>query len=199
VVAVAIEQLEGLTAALPAGTRVLADRWYATGPFVSASQRLHLEALVRLKKNRKLYRPAPARVPGKRGAPRKDGNLFQGSKPQTWGAPDADWQGTDQRGNPIQVQARPHLHFQQAQEVELTVYRVLRLGAKGTRRDPRESWFIWIGAESLPLEEVVSCGSAALFSRAYLSLPQARSASLRKCMCARHSSSSAGVEWWQRP
>jgi hypothetical protein len=156
-VGVAIEQLEKLVATLPVGTRVLADRWYATGPFVRAGQRLHLEALVRLKRNRKLYRQAPPRVPRQRGAPRKDGDLFQGSQPQTWGEPDADWHGADHRGKPIQVQAWQHLHFRQARDVELTVYRVVRQGAKGTRRDPRESWFLWMGAELLPLEEVVSC------------------------------------------
>lgn len=156
-VGVAIEQLEELVATLPVGARVLADRWYATGPFVRASQRLHLEALVRLKRNRKLYRQAPPRVRRQRGAPRKDGDLFQGSKPQTWGEPDADWQGADHRGKPIQVQAWQHLHFRQARDVDLTVYRVVREGAKGTRRDPRESWFLWMGAELLPLEEVVSC------------------------------------------
>jgi hypothetical protein len=58
-VCVAIEQLEALGALLPAGTHVLADRWYATVPVVSASSRLHLDALVRLKRNLKLYRKAP--------------------------------------------------------------------------------------------------------------------------------------------
>lgn len=37
------------------------------------------------------------------------------------------------------------------------MYRVVREGAKGTRRDPRESWFLWVGTEPLPLEEVVGC------------------------------------------
>lgn len=156
-VGVATEQLEELAAHLPAGTRVLADRWYATGPFVRAGKRLHLEALVRLKRNRKLYRQAPGRVAGKRGAPRKDGDLFQGSKPETWGEPDVARHGTDHRGKPIQVQAWQHLHFRQAREVHLSVYRVVREGAKGTKRDPRESWFLWLGAEPLPLDEVVTC------------------------------------------
>jgi len=156
-VSVAIGQLEDLRGLLPAGTRVLADRWYATGPFVMACKRLQLSALLRLKRNRKLYRKAPPPVPGKRGAPRKDGDLFQGSRPETWGEPDASWQGTDQHGKPIQIQSWQHLHFRQAREVELTVYRVLRTGAKGTRRDPRESWFVWIGVVPLPLEEVVNC------------------------------------------
>jgi len=156
-VAGAIQQLEDLVTLLPIGTHVLADRWYATGPFVDACQRLQLEALVRLKRNRKLYRKAPPPVPGKRGARRKDGEVFQGSKPQTWGEPDASWNGIDHRGKPIQVQAWQHLHFRQAREVDLTVYRVLRMGAKGTRRDPRESWFVWMGKVPLPVEEVVSC------------------------------------------
>ena len=156
-IAVAIQQLEDLRAFLPAGTRVLGDRWYATGAFVMACQGLHLSALLRLKRNRKLYRKAPLPVPGKRGAPRKDGDLFQGSRPETWGEPDASWQGTDQHGKPIQVQAWQHLHVRQAREVDLTVYRVVRPAAKATRRDPRESWCVWRGQEPLPLEEVVSC------------------------------------------
>jgi len=156
-ISVAIDQLERLRSLLPASTRILADRWYATGPFVAACQRLRLGALLRLKRNRKLYRKAPPPVGGKRGAPRKDGDLFQGSRPETWGEPDAIWQGSDEQGRPVTVQAWQHLHFRQAREVALTVYRVLREGAKGTRRDPRESWFVWVGQSPLPLEEVVSC------------------------------------------
>jgi hypothetical protein len=156
-VSVAIEQVEGLRDLLPAGTRLLADRWYATGPFVAACQRLRLGALLRLKRNRKLYRQAPPPVVGKRGVPRKDGDLFQGSRPETWGEPDAVWQGSDEQGRPITVQAWQHLHFRQARQVELSVYRVLREGATGTRRDPRESWFIWVEQGPLPLEEVVGC------------------------------------------
>jgi hypothetical protein len=41
--------------------------------------------------------------------------------------------------------------------VEVSVYHVVREEARGTRRDPRESWFLWVGAEPLPLEEVVGC------------------------------------------
>jgi len=78
-VSVVVSQLE----ALPASTALLADRWYATGPFVQACQRLRMPALMRLKRNRKLYRPTPPRLSGQRGAPRKDGDLFQGSHPDT--------------------------------------------------------------------------------------------------------------------
>jgi hypothetical protein len=196
---VAIDQLESLRCLLPAGTRLLADRCYATGPFVAACQRLRFFALVRLKRNRKLYRQAPEPVVGKRGAPRKDGDLFQGSRPETWGEPDACWQGRDEQGRPITVQAWQQLHFRQAREVELTVYRVLREGAKGSRRDPRESWFVWVGAEPLPLEEVVVCYQRRFSHEHTYRFRHRKICSGPKCMCARLSSSSAGVSSWQRP
>jgi len=153
-VSVGIEQLESLRPLLPGSTRLLADRWYATGEFVQACQRLRLPALMRLKRNRKLYRPAPPHPPGKRGTPRKDGDLFQGSRPETWGEPDVLWKGTDWRGKPLVVQGWNQLHFRQAREVTVTVFRVLREGASGTKRDPRESWFVWVGEQELPPSEV---------------------------------------------
>jgi hypothetical protein len=153
-VSVGIEQVETLRPLLPASARLLADRWYVTGPFLLACQRMQLPALMRLKRNRKLYRPAPPHPPGKRGTPRKDGDLFQGSRPETWGEPDASWKGTDWRGKPLVVQAWQRLHFRQAREVEVTVFRVLREGASGTKRDPRESWFVWVGEQELALSEV---------------------------------------------
>ncbi|GHO57548.1 hypothetical protein KSB_60230 [Ktedonobacter robiniae] len=127
-----------------------------TGPFLQVCQRLQMPALMRLKLNRKLYRPAPPHPPGKRGAPRKDGDLFQGSRPETWGKPDASWNGTDWRGKPLSVQVWQHLHVQQARQVEVTVFRVLREGANGTKRDPRKSWFVWVGEQELAPGEVAS-------------------------------------------
>ena len=155
-VEVGIAHLEPLRPLLPNGVRLLADRWYPTGPFLSACQRLAIDALMRLKRNRKLYRVAPAAAPGARGAPRKHGPLFQGSKPETWGEPDESWQGSDDAGKPIQVTAWHQLHFRQASEVQVSVYRVVREHARGTRRDPVESWFCWVGSAPLPPSEVVS-------------------------------------------
>ncbi len=61
---------------------VLADRWYATGRFVQACHQVHCAGLIRLKANRKLYRAAPPRKPGQRGAPAKHGPLFQAAAPR---------------------------------------------------------------------------------------------------------------------
>ena len=153
-ISVAIEQLERLRPLLPTSARLLADRWYVTGPFVRSCQQMQLEALMRLKRNRKLYRGALPRRPGQRGPARKDGTVFQGSHPETWGEADASWSGTDWADRPLQVQAWHRLHFQQARECLVTVYRVLREQARDTKRDPRESWFVWTGPEPLALSEV---------------------------------------------
>lgn len=155
-VSVGSQQMEALRPLLPASARLLADRWYVTGPFLQACQRMQMPALIRLKRNRKLYRPAPPHPPGKRGAPRKDGDLFQGSRPETWGEPDTSWNGTDWHGKPLSVQAWRHVHVRQAREVEMTVFRVLREGATGTKRDPRESWFVWVGEQELAPDEVAA-------------------------------------------
>jgi len=155
-VSVAIAPLESLRPDLPASAALLADRWYATGPFVNACHRLQMPALMRLKRTRKLYRAAPVRQVGQRGATRKDGGLFQGSRPETWGQPDESFCGSDWCGKPIQVSAWRHLHFRNCREVEVTVFRVLRERASGSKRDPRESWFVWVGKPQLDLSEVAA-------------------------------------------
>ena len=151
---VGIEQLRGVLALTKRRVIVLADRWYATASFAQACHDLGAQALIRLKRNRKLYRPAPLRQPKQRGAPRKHGPLFQGTRPQTYGPAEAEWDGVDEQGKRVVVSCWKHLHFREAPQTEVCVIRVLREAACDTKRDPRESWFIWIGEEDVPLEQV---------------------------------------------
>jgi Transposase DDE domain len=150
---VGIDQLRTLLPLIARAVIVLADRWYAGARFVQACQELGCAALTRLKRNRKLYRAAPPRT-GKRGAPCKHGPLFQGTRPETYGPADAQWEGTDEQGKRVWVASWKGLHFQQAPQAEVTVIRVQREAARDTKRDPRESWFIWTGKEELPLPQV---------------------------------------------
>ena len=151
---VGIEQLRGVLALTKRRVIVLADRWYAVARFVQACQDLRASALIRLKRNRKLYRPAPPRQPKQRGAPCKHGPLFQGTRPETYGPADAQWEGTDEQGKRVVVSCWKHLHFREAPESSVCVIRVQREAARDTKRDPRESWFIWTGEEDVPLEQV---------------------------------------------
>ena len=141
--------------ALPVGERaiVVCDRGYGNAPFVRASQDVGYEKLIRLAKNRVFYRPAPPRT-GKRGTPRKDGQRFKGDEPSTHGPADQVWEGQDEKGHRLLVESWEHLHLQQAREIEGTVIRVTRFGARESQRDPRVSWFFWVGQTPAPLAEV---------------------------------------------
>ncbi len=162
---VAAEQLRELVPrlGLAQGQRaiVVADRSYGNAPFLRASSQLACDKLIRLAKNRVLYRSAPART-GKRGAPCKDGPRFKCDAPDTHGPPDRVWEGQDEKGQRILVEAWEHLHLKQARTIEGTVIRVTRFGATDSQRDPRVSWFLWVGQAPAPLAQVWS-----LYKRRY--------------------------------
>ncbi len=151
---VGIEQLRAVLSLISRPVILLAGRWFAVASFVCACRALGCAALIRLKRNRKLYRPAPPRQPKQRGAPCKHGPLFQGTRPETYGPADAEWEGVDEHGKRVVVSCWKHLHFREAPETEVSVIRVLREAARDTKRDPRESWFLWTGTTDLPLEQV---------------------------------------------
>jgi hypothetical protein len=153
-IGVGIDQLRALLPLIKRPVIVLADRWYAVGRFVCACRALGCAALIRLKRNRKLYRAAPPRKPKQRGAPCKHGPLFQGTRPETQGPADAEWEGSDEHGKRVVVSCWKHLHFREAPETEVCVIRVQRDAARDSKRDPRISWFIWTGEEDVPLEQV---------------------------------------------
>jgi DDE superfamily endonuclease len=154
---VGIEQRRALLPLMP-GRRVilLADRWYATASFVQVCHELGVGALIRLKRNRKLYRAAPPRKPKQRGAPCKHGPLFQGTRPETYGQALAEWEGIDEQGKRVVVSCWKGLHFREAPETEVRVIRVLSEAARDSKRDPRESWFLWTDQQEIPLEQVRS-------------------------------------------
>lgn len=149
---VAIRQLQALRPLF--GNRrviILADRWYSTPEFLRACSLMGYSVLIRLKSNRKLYRK-PVRL-HKRGAPPKDGPLFQGKRPETHGTADEVWSKQEPTGRTTRISRWKHLHFQQDRDLDLTVVSVEREAAKGTKRDPRVSWFIVLD-EVIPLSQI---------------------------------------------
>ena len=151
-IGVAIAQLQALRPLF--GNRqviILADRWYGTPEFLRACHDLGYSVLIRLKSNRKLYRVPVRRH--KRGAPPKDGALFQGKRPETHGQACEVWSEQHPTGTHVQISRWNHLHFQQDHSLDLSVIRVERAAAKGTKRDPRVSWFVMLD-ESVPLPQI---------------------------------------------
>ncbi len=133
---------------------IIGDRWYACAPFLARMSAVAASCLLRVKCNRVFYRRAPARVPGQRGASRKDGARFQCCDASTHGEADAHWEGTDAQGKRVEVRCWNQLHLRTAREVEVSVIQVIRHGASGDRRDPRISWFVWKSEEAAPLAEI---------------------------------------------
>ena len=64
----------------------------------------------------------------------------------------------DKNGKKVTVSRWSQLHFRQAREVPVCVFQVRREGAKDSKRDPRESWFVCLDNEAtnIPLAEVTS-------------------------------------------
>jgi len=151
-VGVAIEQLRRLKPLL--GTRqvvVVADRWYGTPEMLRACRELGYRVLIRLKSNRKLYRKPVRRFPI--GRPPQDGPLLQGTRPETQFDPAERWEQSDQQGKVTRVSRFDEVHFQQDRPLVFSVFRVERTAARGTKRDPRVSWFLTLD-DLLPLEQV---------------------------------------------
>jgi hypothetical protein len=153
---VAIAQLQALVPMTLHPIIILADRWYATASFLRACKALGCQVLIRLKRNRKLYRP-PVRTSPK-GRPPLDGPLFQGSRPDTMHGVEAALMSYDEKGKIVTISRWSRLHVRQARDVQVRVLRVRREGAKDSKRDPRESWFVCLDehAIDIPLAAVTN-------------------------------------------
>lgn len=141
---VACVQIKRLAAHLPKHAIVVLDRGYDANWLWCQWSILGIGMLCRLKSNRCLYRPAPAPT-GKKGSPRKDGTKLQPKDDTTHRDPDAMWSGTDEQGRPVEITWWKHLHVKQARYLDVTVIRVVRPHATNKERDPRVSWFAWMG------------------------------------------------------
>jgi hypothetical protein len=153
---IGVQQLQAVLSHLPkvwGRALVLLDRRYSNAPWVAASAELPIDQLIRARCDQVLYREAPPPT-GKRGAPRKDGARFKGSDTPTHGRPDSDWTGMDAHNRMVQVSCWQGLHLRKAREVTITAVRIIRERARGTKRDPRESWFWWLGGPAPAGEEL---------------------------------------------
>src|SRR5208282_1094023 len=88
------------------------------------------------------------------GRPRRHGAPSQGKQPATHGTPDATWAGTDAAGKRITVRCWGGLHLKKVPDLPITVVCITREAAADTTRDPRDTWFWWIGDPLPPLPEL---------------------------------------------
>jgi DDE superfamily endonuclease len=138
------QQLHELAPHLPEGTIVVCDGGFGNVAFVQEVHPLPLGKLLRIAKNRTLYRPAPPKT-NRRGAPKKDGDPFVLGDASTHGTPEARWEGMDEQGKRVLVECWHNLHFQKCRQASLSLMRITREGARDNQRDPRVLWLIWEG------------------------------------------------------
>jgi hypothetical protein len=148
---VAFEQLQEIVPKLPVRPLLLFDRGYVSIWFWCKLSGLACDALIRLKGNQAFYKPAPSRT-GKSGQPRKDGEKLKLSDSSTYKDSDGTWEGTDAKGHSVQINWWKNMHVKSARWLDLTIIQVVRPQAAGSERDPRISWFVYIGQD--PLEGV---------------------------------------------
>jgi hypothetical protein len=142
---VAVEQVQQLASVLPANTITTLDRGDdSTWLWCQCSTLPFKGTLIRLKDNRCFSRPAPAPT-GTRGRPYQDGATWQPKDQSTHGNPDGQLVAQDAKGRMIQITWWRHLHVKPARWLDLTVIQVVRPHTTHTERDPRQSWFVWIG------------------------------------------------------
>jgi DDE superfamily endonuclease len=143
---VAFEQLMEIVSQLPSRPLILFDRGYVSLWLWCQLSGLACDALGRLKNNQAFYKPAPPRT-GKSGQPRKDGEKLKLDNVSTQNNPDGVWEGNDSKGHPVQIKFWNKMHAKKARWLELTIIQVIRPQAADSERDPRKSWFAYIGQD----------------------------------------------------
>lgn len=156
----AATQLKRIRASLPQEVEVLGmyDSGYGCAPFVEATSSIECDKVLRLRPNLRLFEaPPPYRGTGPRP---KHGLAFKLHDPSTWGITD-ELLWTDEPGQGwVMVQVWHSLHFRASPHQTMTLIRISRPGARGTRRDPKAVWLAWVpggvgyeGRKSPPVEE----------------------------------------------
>lgn len=142
--AVAIRELRAALARRPAGTtRPVAAYDSSYDPTTFTRAHLAVDLLVRLRTNRRFYRP-PEPYPG-HGRPRKHGAVFTLADPTTYGAPARTATRDDPLHGQVQVDVWLDLHGQAAADAPFTLVRIeVERLPRHTKR-PKPLWLAWIG------------------------------------------------------
>ena len=143
----AAEQLKQVCQELDSRPLALYDSEYGSGVFLNLTAGLPCDLFFRVRPNRKLRRAPSYKGNGRRPL---QGPVFRLGDPQTWGQADEEWEFADPKLGRVRIQRWNELHFEEAPKRIVTLFRIERLQARGTRRDPRVVWLGYCGEEALP-------------------------------------------------
>ncbi len=127
---------------------VAADAKYGNHPFLEALKDQPCGIVVRLRKDRVLFRPAPERKPGTRGRPRKHGARFAFKEPDTWGEADEFVALQHPRWGSVEIRRWNDLHAWQSVD---TWFDVLQVQAHLEKDEPPAPlWLAWQAPPTMP-------------------------------------------------
>jgi hypothetical protein len=143
---VAWEQIKEIVPKLETRPLILLDRGYVSVWLWCQLSALAVDVLGRLKSNQCFYKPAPPHTKRK-GQPRKDGAKLKLDNLSTQNNPDRTYDVTDEKGHPVSIRCWEHMHVKNARWLDLTIIQVIRPHARNCERDPKISWFVYIGQD----------------------------------------------------
>ena len=150
----AASQLGAVVPHLAVRALQVADRYYGSTKFVAATATVACDRFIADARQSRVLSSGPIAPQTTAGGPQERREPVKCQDARTWGKPSATWQGVDDHGHALKVAAWSGLYYKQRRAVSLTVIRVVRDGASGKKRDPRVSWFVWIGQSLIPLNQV---------------------------------------------
>jgi hypothetical protein len=127
---------------------VAADAKYGNHHFMEALKDQPCGKVVRLRKDRVLYRPAPERRPGKRGRPRKHGPRFAFKEPETHGEADEFLSLQHPRWGSVEIRCWNSLHARESAHIEFDVVQV-RVHLEKSE-PPAPLWLAWLAPPAMP-------------------------------------------------
>lgn len=143
-----VEQIRSVAALTPdRRSIVVLDAEYGCVPFIQQYRAAGIRAycLVRLRANLCLRLAPPPKNPHQRGRAPQHGRKFKLSDARPWGQADEVLELTDDPLGFVRLERWNNLHMTKAPEQPLTVVRIARPQARGTRRDPHAVWVAWLG------------------------------------------------------
>lgn len=149
-----VAQIQALSRARQDDTQVLdivaADGKYGNAHFLRPLQDQDCGLIVRLRKDRVLYRAPQPPKKKKRGRPRIHGQRFAFKEPETWGAPDVQLRFEHPKLGQVQLQRWNQLHGKNDADVPFDVLRA----SIHLERDkaPRPIWLGWQAPAVVPAQ-----------------------------------------------
>lgn len=127
---------------------VTADAKYGNHHFMEALKGQPCGKVVRLRKDRVLYRLAPERGPGKQGRPRKHGSRFAFKEAQTWGEPAELVSLQHPRWGSVQIRRWNGLHARESVDIQFDVVQIRVHMEKS--EPPAPLWLAWLTPPAIP-------------------------------------------------